>query len=383
MNELARLGSATVYEASGRHGLVDVELRQIVPGSRACGPARTVRCGQDDNLMVHAAMAGLQAGEVLVLTMPEPAPVALLGDLLATQAKVRGAAAVLVDAAVRDSEELAEMGLPVWARWVRSRGATKNIAGELDVPVRVGGQEIRPGDLVVLDADGATVVAAERSDEVLRLSLAREEKEAVKRAKLEAGALSYELDGLGRMSEIAHLGPVELLTPKGEESLRFFVDVMGMEIEHEDGASAYLRGWGDYQPWSLKLTESSTSGMGVLGLRAWSPEALERRVAAVEATGLGEGWVDGHAASASATPTVTASSSTTSASATTLLPTCAPRSRTTPAATPGAAARSSGSTTSTSWPPTSAPTATSASTRSATASTSASSSTTAPRPAPG
>jgi len=197
VNELARLGSATVYEASGRQGLVDVELRQIVPGSRACGPARTVRCGQDDNLMVHAAMAGLQAGEVLVLTMPEPAPVALLGDLLATQAKVRGAAAVLVDAAVRDSEELAGMGLPVWARWVRSRGATKNVPGELDVPVYVGGQEIRPGDLVVLDADGATVVAAERSDEVLRLSLAREEKEAVKRAKLEAGALSYELDGLG------------------------------------------------------------------------------------------------------------------------------------------------------------------------------------------
>jgi 4-hydroxy-4-methyl-2-oxoglutarate aldolase len=198
VNELARLGSATVYEASGRKGLVDVELRQIVPGSRACGPARTVRCGQDDNLMVHAAMRGLQAGEVLVLTMPEPAPVALLGDLLATQAKVRGAAAVLVDAAVRDSEELAEMGLPVWARWIRNRGATKTVEGELDVPVTVGGQEIRPGDLVVLDADGATVVAAERADEVLRLSLAREEKEAIKRAELEAGALSYELDGLGR-----------------------------------------------------------------------------------------------------------------------------------------------------------------------------------------
>lgn len=197
MIELARVGSATVYEASGREGLVDVELRQIIPGSRACGPARTVLCGQDDNLMVHAAMAHLQAGEVLVLTMPEPAPVALLGDLLATQAKVRGAAAVLVDAAVRDSEELAGLGLPVWARWIRTRGATKNVVGELDVPVRVGGQEIRPGDLVVLDADGATVVAAERADEVLRLSLAREEKEAIKRAKLEAGALSYELDGLG------------------------------------------------------------------------------------------------------------------------------------------------------------------------------------------
>jgi 4-hydroxy-4-methyl-2-oxoglutarate aldolase len=194
--ELARLGAATVYEASGRQGLVDADLHQIVPGSRACGPARTVRCGQDDNLMVHAAMAALQPGEVLVLTMPEPRPVALVGDLLATQAQVRGAAAILVDAAVRDSEELAAMGLPIWARWVRSRGATKDVPGELDVTVTVGGQAIRPADLVVLDADGVTVVAAERAPEVLEASRAREAKEADKRAKLQAGALSFDLDGL-------------------------------------------------------------------------------------------------------------------------------------------------------------------------------------------
>ena len=200
-DELARLGAATVYEASGREGLVDLELRQIVSGSRACGPARTVRCGQDDNLMVHAAMARLQAGEVLVLTMPEPAAVALVGDLLATQAQARGAAAILVDAAVRDVEALAAMGLPVWARWVRSRGATKTEVGELDVPVTVGGQQIRPGDLVVLDADGATVVAAERADEILAASCAREEQERIKREKLAAGALSYELDGLRAVVE--------------------------------------------------------------------------------------------------------------------------------------------------------------------------------------
>jgi 4-hydroxy-4-methyl-2-oxoglutarate aldolase len=199
--ELARLGAATVYEASGRQGLVDADLIRIVPGSRACGPARTVRCGQDDNLMVHAAMAALQPGEVLVLTMPEPAAVALLGDLLATQAKARGAAAVLVDAAVRDSEELATMDLPVWARWIRSRGASKDVVGELDVPVRVGGAEIRPGDLVVLDGDGVTVVPAERAEEVLQASRAREDKESDKRAKLEGGALSYDLDGLRAIVE--------------------------------------------------------------------------------------------------------------------------------------------------------------------------------------
>jgi 4-hydroxy-4-methyl-2-oxoglutarate aldolase len=153
-DELARLGAATVYEASGREGLVDCELRQIVPGSRACGPARTVRCGQGDNLMVHAAMSRLAPGEVLVLTMPEPAAVALIGDLLMTQAKVAGAVAVLNDAAARDTEELAGLGLPVWTRFTRSRGATKEIVGELDVPVVVGGRRICPGDLVVLDGGG-------------------------------------------------------------------------------------------------------------------------------------------------------------------------------------------------------------------------------------
>jgi len=201
--ELARLGSATVYEASGRQGLVDAELLQIVPGSRACGPARTVRCGQDDNLMVHAAMASLEEGEVLVLTMPEPAPVALVGDLLATQAKVHGAAAVLVDAAVRDAEELRELGLPIWARWVRVRGATKDVVGDLDVPVTVGGALIRPGDVLVLDADGVAVVEAERVEEVLAASLERERREAGKRERLQAGELSWEIDGLREQAEQA------------------------------------------------------------------------------------------------------------------------------------------------------------------------------------
>jgi catechol 2,3-dioxygenase len=94
------------------------------------------------------------------------------------------------------------------------------------------------------------------------------------------------------VSEIAHLGPVELLTPKAQESLHFFTEVLGMEVEAREGRSAYLRGWGDYQRYSLKLTESDTSGMGLLGLRAWSPEALERRVAAVRAAGLGGAWID-------------------------------------------------------------------------------------------
>jgi catechol 2,3-dioxygenase len=93
--------------------------------------------------------------------------------------------------------------------------------------------------------------------------------------------------------DLAHIGHAELLTPRPEESLRFFVDVMGMEEEARAGQSVFLRGWGDYQRYSLKLTESPQAGLGHMALRAWSPEALERRVAAVESAGRGEGWIDG------------------------------------------------------------------------------------------
>jgi 4-hydroxy-4-methyl-2-oxoglutarate aldolase len=155
-----------------------------------------VRCAQDDNLMVHAAVAGAEPGEVLVVTMPEPRPVALVGELLATQAQVRGVAALLVDAAVRDLEELQELGLPIWARFVRVRGAEKSVPGSIGEPVEIGGALIRQGDAVVLDADGGVVVEQERVAEVLAAARGRAELEREKRARLQAGALSYDLDGL-------------------------------------------------------------------------------------------------------------------------------------------------------------------------------------------
>jgi 4-hydroxy-4-methyl-2-oxoglutarate aldolase len=201
LTELAELGSATVHEAAARSQVVDVALIQVVPGSRAAGPARTVRCGQGDNLMVHAAIAEALPGEVLVLTMPEPAPVALVGDLLATQAKGRGVAALLVDGAVRDLAELRELGLPIWSRFVRVRGADKVVVGSIGDPVEVGGATIRQGDVVVLDDDGAVVVERERVDEVLEAGRQRVEKERLKRARLQAGELSYEIDGLRKLVE--------------------------------------------------------------------------------------------------------------------------------------------------------------------------------------
>jgi len=204
---LSELGVATVYEASGRKGLIDTPLIQLVPNSRAAGPARTALCGQDDNLMVHAVIEQIQPGEVLVLSMPEPAPIALIGELLATQAKVRGAAAILVDASVRDVKELIELGLPIWTRFIRAKGATKTQIGELNKTVAVGGAQISPGDIIVLDADGGVCLKRERAGEVLKASEARLEREALLRQKLIAGEMTYDLHGLRDLVEKKRMRP--------------------------------------------------------------------------------------------------------------------------------------------------------------------------------
>ena len=146
--------------------------------------------------MVHAIIEQIQPGDVLILTMPEPAPIALIGELLATQVKVRQAAGILVDASVRDVNELLELGLPIWTRFIRVRGATKTKIGELNTTVTVGGTQIAAGDIVVLDTDGGVCVRRERVDEVLKASEERLAKENALRKKLLAGQMSYDLHGL-------------------------------------------------------------------------------------------------------------------------------------------------------------------------------------------
>jgi len=199
--ELAALGVATVHEAAGRTGVVDLPLTRVVPGSRVAGPARTALCMPGDNTMVHALVAHARPGDVLVLTSVEPAPVAFVGDLLATQAQAQGVAGILVDGAVRDLDELAELGLPIWTRFVRAQGAMKGEVGKLDVPVVVGGAEIRPGDLVVMDCDGAVVVPADRVDKMLPAARERAERETAVRQRYRDGDLSYDLQGLRALVE--------------------------------------------------------------------------------------------------------------------------------------------------------------------------------------
>ena len=93
--------------------------------------------------------------------------------------------------------------------------------------------------------------------------------------------------------DVAHLGHLELLTNRPEESLDFFVNVYGLTESGREGDSVYLRGWDDYEFHTLKLTASDTTGMVHVGYRTSSQAALERRVAAIKAMGCGIGWNEG------------------------------------------------------------------------------------------
>ena len=152
--------------------------------------------------MVHAAVAEAEPGEVLVLTMPEPAPVALVGELLATQAKGRGVAAMLVDAAVRDVEELREVGLAdLGALRARPRRGEDACRARSASRSRSAARRSARATSSCSTRTAPWSSSRSASTRCWRRPATRAEREREKRAKLEAGELSYDLDGLRELVE--------------------------------------------------------------------------------------------------------------------------------------------------------------------------------------
>jgi len=187
---------ATLYEASGRRGMVDPAIRPAWRGARVCGPAVTVECPPGDNLMLHVAVAHARPGVVIVAAVGGYLQAGAWGEILTEAARARGLAGLVIDGAVRDIDAIEASGFPVFSRGLAIGSCTKERRGKLDVPIQFGGAPVRPGDLVFGNADGLVIVEHDRIDAVYQAAAGRRRKELEIITKLREGCTTMELLGL-------------------------------------------------------------------------------------------------------------------------------------------------------------------------------------------
>ncbi len=166
----AAFASSILADVAGRRGAMDGRIQALVPTMRACGPAFTIEIRPGDNLMIHAAMAMAKPGDVLVIDGKADRTAALMGAIMLTACRKLGFAGVVLDASHRDTEELLELGFPVWSVGPNPNGPTKNVPGRINWPISCGGVTVNPGDLIVADGDGVVVVEKEKAASLLPLA---------------------------------------------------------------------------------------------------------------------------------------------------------------------------------------------------------------------
>lgn len=159
--------ASILADVAGRRGTLDGRIAPLTPAMRVAGPAFTIEVRPGDNLMIHAAMTMAKPGDVLVIDGKGDRSCALMGSIMINACRKLGLAGVVIDAAVRDSEELRALGFPVYAVGTNPNGPTKFVPGRINWPISCGGIAVSPGDLVVGDADGVVVVEREKAASLL------------------------------------------------------------------------------------------------------------------------------------------------------------------------------------------------------------------------
>jgi 4-hydroxy-4-methyl-2-oxoglutarate aldolase len=165
------------------------------PGARMAGPAFTAQGSPGDNLALHHAVAQARPGDVIVLSVGGERGRAHCGGILATAARARGIAGVLLDGAIRDSGELEQIGLPVFHLGTSPLKPTKDGPVLFGVAIELCGVRIEPGDLIAADADGVVVVPHARAAELCAAAEALEQGESAILAQIAGGKTTVEIYG--------------------------------------------------------------------------------------------------------------------------------------------------------------------------------------------
>lgn len=196
VEELSKFDVSTVYEAQGRIGIMNHEIKPIIQGAAICGPAVTVTCFAGDNLMIHAAVEVCKPGDVLVITTIGQSVFGMIGELIVNALIKRGVIGVVIDAGIRDVAQIRQLEFPIWTRAIHSQGTTKNKGGWVNAPAICGGTQVDPGDIIMADDDGVVVVRKGDVKFAIESSQRRGLKEESTKAKIARGELSLDFYGL-------------------------------------------------------------------------------------------------------------------------------------------------------------------------------------------
>lgn len=180
--------AASIFsDVAGRRGALDGRIAPVSSSMRLVGPAFTIEVRPGDNLMIHAAMFLAKPGDILVVDGKGDRTCALMGSIMINACKKLGLGGVVLDAACRDTEELRDLGFPVYSVGANPNGPTKNVPGRIGWPVTVGGVTVNPGDLVIGDADGVVVVEREKAGSLFDAAAKKVADERARIADILAG----------------------------------------------------------------------------------------------------------------------------------------------------------------------------------------------------
>ena len=202
LQEWREIPAAVASDCLGRSHSMAAAISPLDPSMRIVAPARTVDCMAADNSALHAAVGICEPGDVLVCNAQGYENNAIFGGLMTRAASDARIAGLVIDGSVRDSQEIVEAGFPCFSRGVVPRGPHKGFGGVIDGPVACGGVSVSPGDLIIGDADGVTVVPFAKVEQTLAAAREILAKEARALASLDEGGSLAEVYGVPEITLI-------------------------------------------------------------------------------------------------------------------------------------------------------------------------------------